>query len=84
MKSERLALAARPGGQLTAAIWASAFEGALGAGRAEGAFKRTDSGVRRLRRQVSVAAFAIGSHFKHGNFRAAAPRKGAARPRLMA
>lgn len=79
MKIERVAFAARPGEQLTAAIGASAFEGASGAGRAEGAFKRTDSGVRRLRRQIFVAAFAIGSHFKHGRFRPAAPRKWAVR-----
>lgn len=32
----------------------------------KGAFKRTDVGLRRFRRQILIAAFAIRAEFEHG------------------
>jgi hypothetical protein len=62
---EQLVGAKRPCDQLAAAIGATALQCPLRARYAERAFKRTDSRLCGSRRQVLIAAFAIGSHFKH-------------------
>ena len=51
--------------ELTAAIRAPVGQLFFGAGAAKGAFKAANDGVHRRRRQVLVAAFAIGTKFKH-------------------
>ena len=50
-----------PGKQLTAAIGTSAVQHGIGTVRAEGALKRADSGLGRVRWQEFVAAFTGGA-----------------------
>jgi hypothetical protein len=61
-------LCRRPNGagyEIAAAVRASPVKLVLGAVGAERALERADHGVGRLRRQVLVAAFAIGAEFEH-------------------
>src|SRR5882724_7355083 len=51
--------------QVATAVRASSGENPVGATRAERAFNRADSGVRRIRRQISIAALAARSDFQH-------------------
>src|SRR5690606_1799719 len=53
------------GNQLSAAIRAPAFEQLLGAAGAERAFERADARLKRVGRQVDVAAFAVRSQLEH-------------------
>src|SRR5258708_6197267 len=62
---EQLVGAKRPCDQLAAAIGATALQCPLRARYAERTFERTDSRVCGSRRQVLIAAFAIGPYFKH-------------------
>ena len=55
----------RPPYQLAAAIGTSPFEHTFRAIAAKRAFEGADPGVRRVGRQIPVAAFAIGSQFQH-------------------
>ena len=55
----------RPPRKLAAAIRAGAAEHAVRAIGAERAFERADHGFARCRRQILVAAFAIGTQFEH-------------------
>ena len=60
--------ASRPDGashQIASAIGADAFELFLGAFGAEGAFIGTDASVERMRRQILVAIFTVGSKRQH-------------------
>jgi len=70
------------GNQIAAAIRAFSAENSIGATRAERAFKRADSGVRRIRRQISIAALAARSDFQHSalqdRYRASLPFLGKA------
>ena len=55
-----------PAHQLAAAVRAASAGQAIGrAIGAEGAFERADQGIRRIRRQILVAAFAVGSQGEH-------------------
>jgi len=40
----------------------------VGAGRAEGALKGADPRVQIIRRQVTIAPFAVRAEFKHGSY----------------
>ena len=62
---EQVRRADRPDDEVAAAIGADAFQHLICACRAESAFEGADAGVRAGRRQVAVAAFAIGSQFQH-------------------
>ena len=53
--------------QFAAAIEAAATECSFDAVRAEAALEGADEGAVDVRRQITAAPFAIGSHFKHGD-----------------
>ena len=60
--------ATRAGYKLAAAVRATTAEHLARTQFAECAFERADAGFRGLRRQVAVAAFAVGSQLKHVDF----------------
>jgi hypothetical protein len=53
--------------QFAAAVGATPTERAFSAVAAKRAFKRTYASVKRVGRQISVAAFAVGPQFEHAN-----------------
>src|SRR5579872_1594229 len=56
--------------EIAAAVRTHTLQRVFGAFGAEGAFKSADARLARLRRQILVAAFAIGAQFEHdGSFR---------------
>ena len=58
----------RAGDEFACAVGAYAGEDAVGAGGAEGALEGADAGVAAVRREVAVAAFAVGAEFEHGGW----------------
>jgi hypothetical protein len=65
MAEEPIGRPDRPADQFTAAIGAVSLEYFFGAVVTERALEGADARVRRIGRQVLVAAFAIGSQFQH-------------------
>src|SRR5262245_13983213 len=65
VRRERCGRPARPGNELAPAIRTDPAEAGRRARRAERALERADAGLRRVRRQVAVTAFAAGAKLEH-------------------
>src|SRR5437764_10534218 len=65
MFGELVGGADRAAHQLAAAVWTAALEDRVGAAPAERALVGADHGLGRLRRQIAVAAFAVGTQLQH-------------------